>query len=99
LPARCTAATKEPRHDGRGQIGGRLRQRTGALAVPAPEILKAGDVVWQDAAGRTKLLLTLDAGDLECLTTFRAQAAERADAGDGGSYRARPVQPCWLEAA
>jgi len=63
------------------------------------KIIKAGDVIWQDAAGRTKLLLTLDAADLERLATFRALAAEREGAGDGGLYRVRPVSPCWLDAA
>jgi len=45
------------------------------------KILSAGDV-WQDAAGRTKLLVTLDAADLETLTTFRKQATAPEDAGD-----------------
>jgi hypothetical protein len=62
------------------------------------KILSAGDV-WQDAAGRTKLLVTLDAADLETLTTFRKQATAPEDAGDERSYRVQPVSVYWLDAA
>jgi hypothetical protein len=60
------------------------------------KILAAGDVVWQDATAQTKLLVTLDADDLECLAAFRAQAAEHEKAGE---YRAPPVRVGWLDAA
>jgi hypothetical protein len=55
-------------------------------------------VIWQDTAGRPKLRLTLDAADHETLATFRQQVAEREAGGNDGSYRVRPVSPCWLDA-
>jgi hypothetical protein len=63
------------------------------------KILSAGDVIWQDAAGRTKLLVTLDAADLETLTAFRKQTTAPEDAGDERSYRVQPVSVYWLDAA
>jgi hypothetical protein len=62
---------------------GRIRTMTEADRL-LRKILAAGDVVWRDAAERTKLLLTLDAGDLE-----RQPPGHVRRTGSGG------VQPAW----
>lgn len=63
------------------------------------EILEHGDLVGCEAAGRPVIQLTIDAGMLDRLMVFGADAAEREEGGDDEPSEAPSSSACWLSAA